>query len=373
MKCIYCDSSKLQQIDSFSNLRTISSDAKPWRTGFPIVLCKNCGFPQTGVSPEWKSSAAEIYSNYESYFQTSDFDQAVFINGVTSLRGDLFVDFILRTSNTKSNGLVLDFGCGAGNLLRSFSKFRTDLDLYGFDLDDRKLQNLLKITNFKQLIIGDLKTNQKFDLISMSHSLEHVTNPKESLRQLRGLLNEDGYLAIAVPDCSIDPIKLLIADHCSHFSMKTLGVFLINAGFEVVRIESIEDTRECWVICKPGKSEQKQVLSDLDTAWVAKSIEWINLVRVDANSLAKKSPFGILGTSINALWLFGELESNVNFFVDEDISRQGKKLFGRPVISPSMIVPGVIVYLPFLPVFATKIAARLSTEKIFWRVPPNTI
>ena len=372
MKCIYCESGNLEQIDSFSNLRKISSDAKPWRTGFSIVLCKDCGFPQAGVSPEWKNSAAEIYSDYTSYFQTSDFDQTVFIDGATSLRGDLFVDFVLRTSNTKSNGLVLDFGCGAGNLLRSYSKSRSDLELCGFDRDDRELQNLLKIKNFKQLIVGDLETNQKFDLISMSHTLEHLTNPKQSLQQLRGLLNDGGCLAIAVPDCSIDPFKLLIADHCSHFSMKTLGVFLMNAGFEVVRIESTPKTRECWVICKPGKSEQKEVLSDMDTAWVAKSIEWINLIRLDANSSAKKGPFGILGTSINALWLFGEMELDVDFFVDEDISRQGKKLFGRPVISPSMIVPGSTVYLPFIPELATKIAARLTTENIFWVVPPNS-
>ena len=371
MKCIYCDSGNLQQIDSFSNLRTISSDAKPWRTGFSIVLCKDCGFPQAGVSPEWKSSAAEIYSDYASYFQTSDFDQTVFIDGATSRRGDLFVDSVIRTCNTKANGLVLDFGCGAGNLLRSFSNFRTDLDLYGFDLDDRELQNLRKIKNFKQLIVGDLKTNQKFDLISMSHTLEHLTNPRESLQQLRGLLNDDGCLAIAVPDCSIDPFKLLIADHCSHFSVKTLGIFLMNAGFEVVRIELTLETRECWAICKPGKSEQKEVLADTDTAWVAKSIEWINLVRNDANSLAKKGSFGILGTSINALWLFGELELDVDFFVDEDISRQGKKLFGRPVVSPSMVVPGSTVYLPFIPVLATKIAARLNSENILWAVPPN--
>ena len=371
MKCIYCGSGNFEQIDSFSNLRTISSDAKPWRTGFSMVLCKDCGFPQAGVSPEWKRSAAEIYSDYTSYFQTSDFDQAVFIDGAKSWRGDLFVNSVLRTSNTKANGLVMDFGCGAGNLLRSFSNFRTDLDLYGYDLDNRELETLLTIKNFKQLIVGDLKTNLKFDLISISHTLEHLTNPKESLLQLCGVLNEDGYLAIAVPDCSIDPFKLLVADHCSHFSMKTLGVFLTNSGFEVVKIESSLKTRECWVICKPGKSEQKEVLSAEDTAWVAKSIEWINLVRSDAKSLAKKDSFGIFGTSLNALWLFGELELDVDFFVDEDISRQGKTLFGRPVVSPSMVVPGSTVYMPFTPVLATKITAQLNSENVFWAIPPN--
>ncbi|NCU81307.1 MAG: class I SAM-dependent methyltransferase [Acidimicrobiia bacterium] len=370
MKCIYCGSGDLQRVDSFSNLRTISSDAKPWRKGFLMVLCSNCGFPQAGVSPDWERSASEIYSDYATYFQTSDFDQRVFIDGNKSWRGDLFVGSVLERCKTKAGGSVLDFGCGAGNLLRSFAKSRADIDLYGYDLDDRELGNLQTIKNFKQLLVGKLNTDRKFDLILMSHTLEHLTKPRESLAQLRGLLKGDGYLAIAVPDCSIDPFKLLIADHCSHFSKKTLKVFLQNAGFEVVQIETTLETRECWAICRPSKSETTTDLSKIDTDWVARSIEWINLVRDNARSVSARDSFGIFGTSINALWLFGELELDVDFFVDEDSSRQGKKLFGRPVISPSMIVKDSTVYLPFIPNLATKIAKRLESGNVFWAIPP---
>ena len=94
-------------------------------------------------------------------------------------------------------------------------------------------------------------------------------------------------------------------------------------------------------------------------------------MRNHAKSFSNKSSFGVFGTSINAVWLFGELELDVDFFVDEDVSRQHTKLFGRPVVSPEEVVEGSVVYLPFVPALASKIASRLIREGISWVVPPN--
>lgn len=372
MKCIYCKDHNLDLIESFRDLRTISSDCKPWRNGFAMAICKSCGFPQAGVTPEWEDSAREIYDSYATYFQTSDFDQAVFVDGGKSWRSDLFVNAVLEQCRPEASAKLLDFGCGSGNLLRSFSKFRPDLSLFGFDLDTREFESLRSINNFKQLIVGDLKTDLRFNLISMSHTLEHLTDPIQSIQQLGQFLEEDGYLVIAVPDCSLDPFKLLIADHCSHFTVDTLSAFLTNSGFNIVQIESRLETRECWAVCKKGKLVQKEKVQAKNTAWLEKSIDWISIVKTDAQKFAKEYSFGIFGTSINALWLFGELELDVNFFVDEDVSRQGTRLFGRPVISPSDVVEGSVVYLPFVPPLATKIALRLKREGISWVVPPSS-
>ena len=75
---------------AFSDFRTITSDVKPWRRGLNIAVCKDCGFPQAEVTAEWQESANEIYSDYASYYQTSDNDQTVFIDGASSGRGELF-------------------------------------------------------------------------------------------------------------------------------------------------------------------------------------------------------------------------------------------------------------------------------------------
>ena len=69
--------------------------------------------------------------------------------------------------------------------------------------------------------------------------------------------------------------------------------------------------------------------------------------------------------------MFGECELDVKFFVDEDLSRVGKKLYGRPVINPSEVLPGATVYLPFIPSLAEKIATRLNGSEVQWAVPPS--
>jgi len=371
MNCIYCGSKKFHGIESFSKFKTVTSDSKPWHSGFEIGVCGFCGFPQTRVTEVWKVSASEIYRNYfsDNANQSVGFDRADVTEVKVRNRVDLFAEFVLGELSTNNGGNVLDYGCGGGNLLKYVSKSRSDLNLFGYDLDDRQLTNLQNISNFKQLIVGKLETNLKFDLIFMSHTLEHLTNPIESLQQLRELLSHDGYLAIAVPDCMSDPFKLLVADHCSHFSSKTLGTLLLSAGFEVLHIDSTLETRECWAICKPSGFAIHQVLTVEDTAWLGKSVEWFDVVKNDASNFAKCESFGIFGTSNNAIWLFGEFEADVKFFVDEDTSRQGKTLYGIPVLSPAEVIDGSVVYLPFVPSLAAKIAQRLSRPGVSWAVP----
>lgn len=373
MKCIYCGSGNLVREPMFSDFRTITSDTKPWRTGMNIAVCHDCGFPQAEVTQEWINSAAEIYSDYASYFQTSDCDQTVFLQGESTSRGDLFVDSVMSVCKTQTGGSVLDFGCGAGNLLRSFSRSRGDLKLYGFDLDNRELDNLKQIPNFEQLIVGDLDPSLKFDLISLSHTLEHLILPLDVMKSLRAMLNHDGHLVVAVPDCSKDPFKLLIADHCSHFSLSSLKRFLDIAGFEVVQIESRIETRECWAACRPRESQSSIDETFPTTEWISASIRWLKDVKAHAMSLTATKSFGIFGTSINALWLFGEIESDVDFFVDEDRSRLGRELFGRPVIKPGDVPVGSTVYMPFTPALARAIARRLARLDVVWAVPPGVL
>ena len=371
MKCIYCRSSGLIREPFFSGLRTVTSDSKPWRRGFEIVVCIQCGFPQAEVTREWQKSAEEIYDSYTSYYQTSDYDQTIFIGGATARRSELFAAAVLETCDTKTGGAVLDFGCGTGNLLRSFSNLRSDLKLFGFDLNNQQQNKLLTIHNFEKLIVGVLEEDLKFDLISMSHSLEHLTSPIETVKLLASLLNVNGCLAISVPDCPIDPFKLLIADHCSHFSVTTLKIFLEQVGLQVVRIESRSETRECWAICKPTKSNPDQAELLPETLWIGESIRWLNEVLNHAKSLAVAESFGLFGTSINALWLYGELELDIDFFVDEDTTRIGKNLYGRPVVNPSEVLSGSTVYMPLIPSLASKIATRLQGRDIIWAVPPQ--
>lgn len=370
MSCVFCRSNDLAAESRFVAFRTVTSDVKPWRTGFGIGLCKTCGFAQSITDENWLRSNSEIYGGYQSYYQTSDNDQVMFIDGRKSNRSDLFLKACIDVGCIPKSGAALDFGCGKGTVLNAISKIRQDLRLFGFDLDDHEVRNLQAINGFEQLFTQDLPKSHKFDLIVMSHSLEHLSNPIEVLGDLADLLTADGALAIAVPDCVADPFKLLIADHCLHFSCESLEKLLTTAGFQVVHIESNSESRELWAVCRFSHAKKESSFKRFSNEWLPESIDWLGQVREHARSVTTRKPFGIFGTSINGVWLYGELETHVDFFVDEDPARVDQKVFGRQVFTPQSVPPRASVYLPFPEPIARKIAIKLSHIDANWIIPP---
>ena len=82
-------------------------------------------------------------------------------------------------------------------------------------------------------------------------------------------------------------------------------------------------------------------------------------VRREARSAAReKRPFGIMGSSIAALWTMLELNCKVDFFVDEDPHRVSHELDGVPIFGPSQVPAGSLVFIPMSVPVAEKIIAR---------------
>ena len=185
MNCIYCQGTTLIREPSFSDFRTITSDVKPWRRGLNIAVCRDCGFPQAEVTDEWQKSASEIYSDYASYYQTSDNDQTVFIDGAASGRGDLFVDSVVQTSKTRHGGAVLDFGCGEGHVVVKASA--TAARSIGFDIvktgvhDWEKSGKYLLTRNFDKVInSGPYDIILLYDVLDHCEALEILLNKGEA-------------------------------------------------------------------------------------------------------------------------------------------------------------------------------------------------
>lgn len=90
---------------------------------------------------------------------------------------------------------VLDFGCGGGFLISSFSK---NIDSYGVEINDvaRAFAEEKGVKCFKRS--ADLPA-EKFDLIISNHALEHTENPLQELKNLRKSLVPGGKICIVVP------------------------------------------------------------------------------------------------------------------------------------------------------------------------------
>ena len=109
---------------------------------------------------------------------------------------------------------------------------------------------------------SQFQPEQKFDLITMFHVLEHLENPVLDLAHLGKFLNPGGHFIIEVPNITYADMAFSHKWHPGHlfsFSATTLSMLMEKAGFETVSCSPIGDAGNLWGVFKT--SDQKKVLS----------------------------------------------------------------------------------------------------------------
>jgi hypothetical protein len=136
-------------------------------------------------------------------------------------------------------------------------------------------------------------------------------------------------------------------------------------------------TKELSVVAVPNKGSRKLQFRRPPPevrARVNAQIAWLHQVITESRVAASQHvTFGLFGSSIAAIWLFGLLTDQTAFFVDEDPSRHHAKLFGRPVLRPEEVPPGSCVYLPLIPKVARAVAKRLARPAVHFHIPPEIV
>jgi hypothetical protein len=236
-------------------------------------------------------------------------------------------------------------------------------ELHGLDLDARKEPMLRAIPRFKQLFTVEAeKLAQKFELITLIHSLEHFPDPLAMLHKLRALLAERAHLFVQVNNVDRMPFDLVVADHLCHFNPASLAAMAAHAGLAAEILMDDWVNKEISLLCAAAPHPPEPVPGDGAQA-IARAehdVAWLNRVLNHARETARGGNFGIFGTSVAATWLAGDLGSAVKFFVDEDPARQGRRHLGRPILAPAQVPAGSSVYLAFVAQVASAIAQRLA-------------
>jgi 2-polyprenyl-3-methyl-5-hydroxy-6-metoxy-1,4-benzoquinol methylase len=154
----------------------------------------------------------------------------------------------------------LDIGCSAGLLLKIF-RHHYDCHAVGVEpgISYREYAQSQGLTVYTD--ISDLPTTRqdRFDLVSLVHVLEHLANPVGYLTYLRErLLTRDGWLLVEVPNLYChDSFEIA---HLVSFSAHTLRQTLQKAGFEIVKIQAHGQPRSeilplyLTVLACPGQS-----------------------------------------------------------------------------------------------------------------------
>ena len=100
---------------------------------------------------------------------------------------------------------ILDIGCGYG-AIRRFKNYYPNSSFYGITLKEQdlingelQLVNDIKFVNLENSLVSDLYPKKKFDLIILSHFIEHLTNSERVLKDLINLSKRGTIIYIETP------------------------------------------------------------------------------------------------------------------------------------------------------------------------------
>jgi SAM-dependent methyltransferase len=133
-------------------------------------------------------------------------------------------------------GLVLEVGCGTGNVLRVLEKACPNCRVVGLELwsDGLRHARARSAAFLVQADIRNIPFGRQFDLVGMFDVLEHIPEERETLAAVRTCLSPGGRLLLTVPAHQyLWSYFDEAAHHCRRYSAHDIGRKLEAAGFQV--------------------------------------------------------------------------------------------------------------------------------------------
>lgn len=374
LNCLICGADALAAIEGFAELPRVTSDCKPWPVGGAMNCCGACGAIQKLPDAKWFGEIEQIYRDYQIYELSGGSEQVIFSEaGVAAPRSKGLVDFIAANAGADRAGKLIDIGCGNGSQLKRLSAVMPRWRLYGSELSDSARASLQTIPNFVELYTDPTREIvERFDVVTMFHALEHMPDPLAALRDAAGLLNEGGRLFVEIPNAAMSPFDLLVADHLLHFSPPHLGYLASRSGLSISILRDDLVPKEITLLAERGVEVRARPAPAATMEIVRSNVAWLSAMLAEASETAGRArTFGVFGTAISGMWLYGALRDKVSFFVDEDMSRVGNSFEGIPILSPAQAPAGSTVFVPLLPEVAQRVVGRHTSSDVVYVEPPS--
>lgn len=212
---------------------------------FQIVKCDSCSLLFTNPRP----AAEHLGKYYESEEYISHTNTATNIIGLIykAVRTIALRSKVKLINKASNKGSLLDYGCGTGHFLAQASK--DGWQVTGIEPSASAREHLdHNIKNKVHNSLTKLKDDDSYNIITLWHVLEHISDLKQTLNLLIDKLAEDGKLMVAVPNPNSYDAKLYqsywaaydVPRHLYHFTQNSLAQLLNNLNLQIDYIQPMK-------------------------------------------------------------------------------------------------------------------------------------
>lgn len=173
------------------------------RDVFSIVRCRNCSLTYLNPRPI-QAELPRIYpSSYHSYIMANVADNKdLFITRMRQKAGARRFVPVMRHLGSLSKIDLLDVGCGNGWLLRVMKSLDpARIETFGVEISEpvcRMAQDMGHTVYCGRF--EDVRLDRLFDVINLTHVIEHVSDPRLAVRKAYDALRPGGLLVLETPN-----------------------------------------------------------------------------------------------------------------------------------------------------------------------------
>ena len=229
-----------------SNNFTLLSEGDRYGFDLKKQFCNECGLIQTYPSVS-RGFHEEFYSYYYRplYLKSETVDYKDVIKEQNEKEKKYLEYFVNNGLSERLADLsIIEIGCSSGGTINALQK--TVKSVQGCDLDVEAIKfakDSFKLNVEIGMYPSQLPKGTK--LFILSHMLEHVFNPLETLKEIRIMMSHGDYLFIAVPginnvgegDYKNDLRRYFHIAHVTDFTATTLTNVANSAGFTSINID----------------------------------------------------------------------------------------------------------------------------------------
>ena len=226
--CIACGRGRFVPLPQLP--RSMRSDGRILDVPLRKECCSGCGLVRHSSELDAESVGSLFGEDYELPSLATAQDEA---------RAQAYFDVIasaLPQGFRPSN--VLEVGSGSGALARRIARDLTAGSVVGIDPAGPSVEDG-NLTLRRGLLDDAGEGLGPFDLVFSINTLEHVADPRETLRQLEGQLSDDGLLVVVCPAATPANVELLFYDHLWSFTSGALVALATQGALNLVDVSPL--------------------------------------------------------------------------------------------------------------------------------------